>query len=140
MWNGTSCKNVYCHGATLKGGDYKEPAETAEVSPYNYTKMAINGVCQLSELIGDNNDGRAEILKRLSSAGTAVFAVESEADTTVSPAAVTEFMAELPAASGSVYVRYPQAEGIAHAAVTRPETNPHFSELSQKLGEFAAAN
>jgi len=25
VWNGTSCKNVYCHGATLKGGDYKEP-------------------------------------------------------------------------------------------------------------------
>jgi predicted CxxxxCH...CXXCH cytochrome family protein len=26
VWNGTTCKNVYCHGATLKGGDYKEPA------------------------------------------------------------------------------------------------------------------
>lgn len=26
VWNGASCKNVYCHGATLKGGDYKEPA------------------------------------------------------------------------------------------------------------------
>ncbi len=25
VWNGTTCKNVYCHGATLKGGDYKEP-------------------------------------------------------------------------------------------------------------------
>lgn len=25
LWNGTSCKNVYCHGATLKGGTYKEP-------------------------------------------------------------------------------------------------------------------
>jgi len=24
-WSGTSCKNVYCHGATLAGGDYKEP-------------------------------------------------------------------------------------------------------------------
>ena len=121
-------------------GDYKEPAETAEVSPYNYTKMAINGVCQLNELIGDNNDGRAEILDSLRAAGTPVFAVESEADATVSPAAVTGFMAELPAASGSVYVRYQQAEGIAHAAVTRPETNPRFVELSRRLAEFAAAN
>lgn len=25
-WDGTTCKNVYCHGAQLKGGDYKEPA------------------------------------------------------------------------------------------------------------------
>jgi predicted CxxxxCH...CXXCH cytochrome family protein len=26
VWNGSTCKNVYCHGATLIGGDYKEPA------------------------------------------------------------------------------------------------------------------
>jgi len=25
-WNGTTCTNVYCHGATLIGGDYKDPA------------------------------------------------------------------------------------------------------------------
>lgn len=27
-WNGTTCRNVYCHGATLTGGDHKEPAWT----------------------------------------------------------------------------------------------------------------
>ncbi len=26
VWNGTTCKNVYCHGATLTGGNYKEPS------------------------------------------------------------------------------------------------------------------
>jgi predicted CxxxxCH...CXXCH cytochrome family protein len=26
VWNGTTCKNVYCHGAMLRGGTYKEPA------------------------------------------------------------------------------------------------------------------
>jgi len=25
VWNGTSCENVYCHGATLSGGTCKEP-------------------------------------------------------------------------------------------------------------------
>ncbi len=26
VWNGTTCANVYCHGATLTGGNHKEPA------------------------------------------------------------------------------------------------------------------
>ncbi len=25
VWDGKTCANVYCHGATLTGGDYKEP-------------------------------------------------------------------------------------------------------------------
>ncbi len=119
-------------------GDYNEPADTAEVSPYNYSKMAINGVCQLSDLISDNNTWRAEILESLRASGTGVFAVESEADTTVSPVAVTDFMGSLPASSRSEYLWYPPTEGIAHAAVTRSETNPRFPELRSKLREFAA--
>ncbi len=123
---------------TMIKGPYNVPADTVEDSPYRYNKMAINGVCQLYGVIQDNKTERAQILDNLDAAGTAVFAVESDADATVSPAVVTDFMAALRENSGSVYIRYPLAEGIAHAAVTRPETNPHFAELSRKLREFAA--
>ncbi|MEI7529160.1 MAG: hypothetical protein WCK76_09460, partial [Elusimicrobiota bacterium] len=82
--------------------------------------------------------GRAELLEDLRNSGTKVFAVESDSDTTVSPTAVTGFMGSLPYLAENVYIRYPVEEGIRHAAVTRPETNPHFAELSAKLKEFAA--
>ena len=69
--------------------------------------------------------------------GTRVFAVESEADTTVSPRAVNKFMAYFPAPQNG-YVWYPAAAGIAHSKITRPETNPLFNELEYRLREFAA--
>ena len=129
-----------CPPPATRIGPYVEPDNTVEDNPYRYNKMAINGVCQLYSLTLDNQSGRAKILESLRSSGAAVFAVESEADKTVSPAAVTDFMASLQDPSRGVYIRYPLAEGIAHAAVTRPETNPHFSELSLKLREFAEGN
>ena len=123
---------------TMIKGPYNEPADMVEDNPYRYNKMAINGVCQLYGVIQDNKAERAQILDNLDAAGTSVFAVESDADATVSPAVVTDFMAALRENSGSVYIRYPLAEGIAHASVTRPETNPHFAELGRKLREFTA--
>ncbi len=125
--------------ATFKG-DYNEPDNTVEDNPYRYNKMAINGVCQLYSLTVDNQNGRDAILGSLRASGTAVFAVESEADTTVSPYAVTNFMASLPYTSRSEYIRYPLAEGIAHASVTRPETNSNYPELSNSIRRFAAVN
>ncbi|MCX5784205.1 MAG: alpha/beta fold hydrolase [Elusimicrobia bacterium] len=121
-------------------GPYTVPADTVEDNPYYYNKMAVNGVCQLYNLTLDNQNGRAKILESLRFSGTAVFTVESEADIVVSSAAVTDFMASLPDPSRSVYIRYPLSEGIAHGAVTRPETNPRFPELSRKLLEFVSKN
>jgi esterase/lipase len=118
-------------------GQYNQPDDTVEDNPYYYNKMAINGVCQLYALTVDNQDGRAEILESLRAGGTAVFAVQSEADTVVSPVAVTDFIASLPASSGNAYIWYPPAEGLAHAAIPRPETNPRFPELERRLMEFA---
>ncbi len=119
-------------------GEYREsnPETIIEDNPYYYNKMAVNGVCQLYYLTRDVQRGRAQILRSIGS-GTRVFAAQSAADRVVSPAAVTKFMASLPAAAG-VYTLYPAAAGIAHNVLPRPENNPFFPELLLKLQAFTA--
>jgi esterase/lipase len=126
--------------ATHLLGQYTGSADAVENDPHRYNKMALNGVCQLYYLTNDIQNGQAkQVLDSLRS-GTGVFAVESEADKTVSPAAVTKFMASLPDQARDVYVLYPLADNIAHADVTRPETNPMFPELSSKLQAYTAGS
>ncbi|HAH30829.1 MAG TPA: hypothetical protein DCL44_00785 [Elusimicrobia bacterium] len=117
-------------------GLYSEsnPESILENDPHRYNKMAINGICQLYYLTRDIKRERTKILERMSS-GTRVFAVESESDTLVSPGAVTEFINSRRNPS-DVYIWYPKADNIAHADVTRPETNPRFPELLRKLQMF----
>ncbi|MFA6433212.1 MAG: alpha/beta fold hydrolase [Elusimicrobiales bacterium] len=119
-------------------GQYDKDA--VEDDPHSYNKKAVNSVCQLYAVMNANTRWRGKILESIRSAGTAVFAVESSADRTVSPVAVTDFIASLPDSADRAYVWYPPAEGIAHADVPRPETNPRFGELRRKLKDFTAAD
>ncbi|HVC09017.1 MAG TPA: alpha/beta fold hydrolase [Elusimicrobiota bacterium] len=80
-----------------------------------------------------------EIISDIESRGLGVFAVESDSDTTVNPNAVIQFMRDLSGARAQ-FILYPEADGIAHADVTRPDspTNnaAHFAQLTNGLAKF----
>lgn len=107
-------------------GKFPDPSKIPENNPYRYNKMATNAVCQLYWLTQENSLFQDQTLTFIANQGISVFAVESQADTTVSPAAVNEFMGKIAEMPGSLsdYVSYakpkPGKPGIAHADVTLP--------------------
>jgi alpha-beta hydrolase superfamily lysophospholipase len=113
--------------------------DAAETNPYKYAKMATNAVCQLVYLTQANSSRLGTIGRDIAAHGIGVFAVESMADTTVSPDAVVSFMNGLPAGVRKDLITYPKGDGIAHADVPRPETNPHYGEMVSALDLFVAA-
>ncbi|HAM34718.1 MAG TPA: hypothetical protein DEB40_12600 [Elusimicrobia bacterium] len=116
---------------------YRE-GDVPETKPFNYNKMAINAVCQLYDLTVDVSRGRENILSSIGDHNIGVFTVQSEADGTVRADAVVEFMKDLPPGAAKNFILYPKDEGIRHADVTRPETNPFYAELQKKIREFVA--
>jgi esterase/lipase len=113
--------------------------DAPETNPYKYTKMATNAVCQLVYLTQANSFRLGAIGRDIAAHGIGVFAVESMADTTVSPEAVVSFINGLPAGVRKDLITYPKADGIAHADVPRPETNPHYGEMVSALDGFLTA-
>jgi len=107
-----------------------------EDNPYKYRKMAINAVCQLQFLTEANARNRGNIIAELDENGVSVFAVQSEADGTVSAGAVKEFMDSLPPSIRREFILYPEAAGIQHSSVPRPELNPRFEALKGRLEEM----
>ena len=118
-----------------------DPSQVVEDNPYRYKKMATNAVCQLYKQTFFNQMLRPESLNVISRHHIAVFAVQSQADTTVSAGAVNDFMrdvAALPGQPPSDFISYERDARIGHADVTRPETNPSFGELTTRLRNFLA--
>jgi esterase/lipase len=113
--------------------------DAPETNPYKYMKMASNAVCQLFYLTQDNSFKRGLIDGDVAAHGIGVFAVESMADTTVSPEAVVSFMNGLPPGASKELITYPKSDGIAHADVPRPETNPHYADMIAALDAFLAS-
>jgi len=111
-----------------------------ETNPNKYVKMATNSVCQLVYLTQDNALLRGVIGADIAKHGIGVFAVESMADATVSPGAVVSFVDGLPEGARKDLITYPKGEGIAHADVPRPETNPHYAEMISELDAFLDAS
>jgi esterase/lipase len=114
------------------------PESIVENHPYRYKKLATNAVCQLYKATLIIDFHRKALMSYIAANKVGVFAVESEADTTVSPEAVKRFMDELPGSVDKELVWYPKSAGIPHAAVTRPESNPLYGELSLRLDAFLA--
>lgn len=110
-----------------------------ETNPYRYEKMATEAVCQLVYLTQENDLRRWIIDRDVARRGIGVFAVESLDDTTVSPQAVVRFMDDLPNGARKELIAYPKSDGIGHADVPRPETNPHYAEMISRLGTFLDA-
>ncbi len=110
-----------------------------ETNPYRYAKMATEAVCQLVYLTQENDLRRWSIDADIARRGIGVFAVESMDDTTVSPEAVVRFMGDLPSGVRRELIAYPKSEGIAHADVPRPETNPHYAEMISRMDAFLDA-
>jgi hypothetical protein len=100
--------------------------------------MATNAVCQLVYLTQANASRLESIGSDIAAHGIGVFAVESMADTTVSPEAVVSFINGLPAGARRDLTTYPKGDGIGHADVPRPETNPHYAEMISALDAFVA--
>jgi hypothetical protein len=109
-----------------------------ETNPYKYAKMSSRAACELVELTEQNSFVKETIKHDIAAHGIGVFAVESMADTTVSPKAVVSFMDSLPAEVHQKLVLYPKADGIQHANVTRPEMNPKYGEMISALDDFLA--
>jgi esterase/lipase len=112
-------------------------ADAPETNPYRYVKMAVNGACQVYDLTLENIVSRGEILSAIKK-GTGVFAVESEADTMVSPQAVVDFMGSLPVGTKQDFILYPKSDAIRHEDVTRSETNPFYAEVAARIRAFLA--
>ena len=113
-------------------------AAAPEDSPYKYRKLALNAVCELGELTL-RNAVRAPALRRdIREHGIGVFAVESAADTTIDPDSVVRFMHKLPQGIRQDFILYPKDAGVPHGSVTRPETNPFYGELADRLRAFIA--
>jgi hypothetical protein len=98
--------------------------------------MALNAVCELDELTHQNSSGDPAIMKDIRDHGIGVFTVESAADQTIDPDSVVQFMHQLPQGTRQEFILYPKDDAIAHASVTRPETNPFYEELAQRLRLF----
>jgi esterase/lipase len=113
-------------------------ASTPETNPNKYAKMALNAVCELNDLIGQNSSRRADIMRDIKDHGIGVFTVESGDDTTIDPDSVKQFMAALPSGARQDFIFYPKDDGIAHASVTRPETNPYYGALASQLATFVS--
>jgi esterase/lipase len=113
--------------------------DAPETNPYKYVKMATNAACQLYYLTQGNSRLDGAVDADVKARGVGVFAVESMADTTVSPEAVVKFMGALPAGVHQQLITYPKSENIAHADVPRPETNPEYPQMISALDAFVAA-
>lgn len=109
-------------------------ANAVEDSEYRYRKMSSNAVCQLIKLIDANMAAKATITASLQ--GHGVYAVQSMADATVKPAATVSLVGDLPEGASGFFDPYDKSEGIAHADVTRSDTNKNFSSLKANLVEF----
>ena len=121
----------------LSTGQYPDPATVVEDNPYRYKKMATNSVCQLYKLTFANSLGRPFTMMLLGRSKIGVFAVESQADTTVSPDAVSSFMKDAARAGAPTdFISYPKDAHIGHADVTRPESNPAYRALDARLNAF----
>jgi esterase/lipase len=110
-----------------------------ESNPNKYAKMATNSVCQLYYVTQANSYLSGIIGRDIKARGIGVFAVESMADTTVSPEAVVSFMGSLPSGTRKELITYPKSEKIQHADVPRPETNPHYADMISALDAFLVA-
>jgi esterase/lipase len=113
-------------------------AATPETNPYKYAKMALNSVCELDEMIHQNSSHDSTIMKDIHDHGIGVFTVESAADQTIDPESVVKFMNGLPQGTREDFILYPKDAAIPHGSVTRPETNPFYAQLAQKLSLFIA--
>ena len=109
-----------------------------EDNPYRYKKMALNAVCQLYHLTVEDSRHGAALRSQFAAHGIGVFSVESLADTTVRPEAVVKFMSTLPDAVRKESILYAKDVGVAHAGVTRPETNPFYGDMEARIEAFVA--
>jgi pimeloyl-ACP methyl ester carboxylesterase len=117
--------------------DERDAKTAMSTACYKYVKNTKYASCQLVALVQDNPWGL--IGRYLAERGIGVFAVESMADTTVSPESVVKFVGSLPPGVRRELITYEKSEGIKHESVPRPETNPHFAEMIAAMDAFLAA-
>ena len=107
-----------------------------EDHPYRYRKFAVNAICQLYRQTLQDLLRRSDMSSDIAAHGIGVFAVQSEADEVVSAGAVVSFMNSLRPGVRNELILYPKESGVDHTAVTRPESNPYFGALAERIKVF----
>lgn len=118
-------------------GEYLFDTGQPEDHPYRYRKMALNSVCQLYKLTGMINYGKDKsLIENLISDQTKIFIAATETDDTVSVKAMDDFIALLSKTNKTLYIKYSSSYSLKHADIPRPETNPYFKEMIDKMKDF----
>ncbi len=109
-------------------------ADTPEQSLVRYNKMAVNSVCQINRLIELNQYGG--IAHQIA---IPTFIAMTDDDQTILPWAIKNFYLNLRSPHKAL-VEYPVTDHVGHADLVRPELNPKFQELEEKLRAFIKEN